>query len=100
MPQVASLSISFLNISLHLVTNLLPLHHLIILGLLLSVVASVSFGHSIMLLKVLFKSISHLLLNLRFLISSHSLGILHQGILVIRGLGLHVDSIQSIAQNS
>merc|ERR1719180_749643 len=100
MPQVASLSISFLNISLHLVTNLLPLHHLVILGLLLSVVTSVGFGHSIMLLKVLLQGISNLLLNFRFLISSHSLCVLHQSILVISGLGLHINSIQSIAQNT
>merc|ERR1711971_176769 len=51
--QVTSLSISLLGIGFHLIANLLPLHDLIILGLLFSVVTSVSSGHNIMLLKVL-----------------------------------------------
>merc|ERR1719300_2342610 len=75
--QVASLGISLLSISLHLVTNLLTLHDLILLlSLLLSVVTGVGFGHNVMLLKVLFKSISNLLLDLRLLISGHCLSVL------------------------
>merc|ERR1719249_114870 len=99
--QVASLSISLLGISLHLVTNLLALHDLILLlSLLLSVVTGVSFGHDVMLLKVLFESISNLLLDLRLLISGHCLSVLNQGILDISGLGLHVDPIQGIAKHT
>merc|ERR1719456_709043 len=99
--QVASLSISLLGISLHLITNLLTLHDLILLlSLLLSIVTGVGFGHDVMLLKVLFKSISNLLLNLRLLISGHCLSVLNQGILDISGLGLHVNPIQGIAKNT
>merc|ERR1719370_1679018 len=53
-----------------------------------------------MLLKVLLESISNLLLNLRLLISGHSLSVFNQGILGISGLGLQVNSIQSIAKYS
>merc|ERR1711971_1460581 len=62
--QVTSLSISLLGISLHLIANLLSLHHLIIFSLLLSVVTSVSSGHNVVLLKVLLQGVSNLLLNL------------------------------------
>merc|ERR1719370_1353466 len=62
----------------------------------LSVVSGMGSGHNIMLLKVLFKGISHLLLNFRLLISGHSLSVLHQSVLVIR----HVNSIKGVAKNS
>merc|ERR1719447_2442861 len=83
------------------VSYLLTLHDLILLlSLLLGVVTGVGFGHDIMLLKVLFESVSNLLLDLRLLISGHCLSVLNQGILDISGLSLHVDPIQGIAKNT
>merc|ERR1719495_2569735 len=67
--QVTSLSINLLSVRLHLVTVLLPLHDIVLFRIFLSVVTDVCSGHEIMLLKVLFESISNLLLDLRFFIS-------------------------------